>query len=93
MTKRGETDNYKATDFVHKIESYLGRPAEYILYNNAPIDSETLLKYAVEEKVELGTLKPSQTSQVIALPLALISKDGKVLSNPDVLREAIRNII
>ncbi len=93
MTKRGETDNYTATDFVQKIESFLGRPAEFILYNDAPIAPDVLLKYALEQKVELGTLKPSGTSKLIPLPLAQVAKDGKVLSSPVVLRKALYEII
>lgn len=95
MTKKGETDNYTANDFIEKIEKYLGRKAAYIICNNASIPSEILLKYSLEQKqrVEFDSSKDSSKAQILSVPLAMISESGLILTDPDVLRETIKKII
>lgn len=92
MTKKGETDNYTATDFIENIEKRLGRKADYIIYNNASIPDEVLLKYSLEQKVELGLLENSIDTRTIAVPLALITKTGQIFSDPQVIRETLDGI-
>lgn len=93
MTKKGETDNYTATDFVEKIESRLGRKAGYILYNNAPIPENILLKYSLEQKVEFGNFKDEEDSRLISVPLATISESDQIYSDPKVITAAIKDLI
>ncbi|MCK9597173.1 YvcK family protein [Candidatus Pacearchaeota archaeon] len=93
MTKKGETDNYTATDFVEKIEEHLGRKADYILYNNAKIPKNILLRYSLEQKVELGFLKNSNDSRVIEAPLVMISETNQVYSDPKIIKKIIQNIL
>lgn len=95
MTKKGETDNYTATDFIEKIEKYLGRKAEYIICNNAPIPRGILLKYSLEQKerVEFDPSKDSSKAQIFSVPLAMISESGLILTDPEMLRETIKKII
>jgi len=42
MTKKGETDNFKVTDFTNKIESFLGEELDYVLYNNKKPSKKSL---------------------------------------------------
>ncbi|MDQ5957964.1 MAG: hypothetical protein QG665_305, partial [Patescibacteria group bacterium] len=93
MTKKGETDNYTATDFVEKIESRLGSKAEYIIYNNAHIPDDILLKYSLEQKVELGDFKDTNDKRVISVPLAVISESDQIYSSPEIIGQTIETIL
>ena len=93
MTKKGETDNYTATDFVEKIEKYLGRPATYIIANNAPIPEQVLLQYSLEQKVEFDTQGNTSDLRLVSAPLAMVSEEGHVLTSPERLRTAIEQIL
>jgi uncharacterized cofD-like protein len=53
MTKAGETDGYEAEDFVRRIESRIGRKANFVVCNNAPIPHRLLTKYRLEHKVAM----------------------------------------
>ena len=46
MTKHGETDNYKASDFVSQIHHYLGGRVDRILVNDGPFPEDLLKSYA-----------------------------------------------
>jgi uncharacterized cofD-like protein len=92
MTKKGETDNYTATDFIERIEKHLGKKVDYILYNNASIPDHVLLKYSLEQKVELS-LENSQDKRVISGPFATISETDQIYSDPGVIKETILEIL
>ena len=89
MTKKGETDNYTATDFVEKIERYLGREADRIICNNDPIPQEILLKYSLEQKVELESFENPNDPRIMSVPLALISESEQILTDPKKLADAM----
>ena len=92
MTKKGETDNYTAADFIEKIEKHLGRKVDYILHNNASIPDHVLLKYSLEQKVELS-LENSQDKRIISAPLATISDIDQIYSDPVAIEEAVLAIL
>lgn len=49
VNKPGQTDNWHAVDYVHKIESYIGEgQVDILLYNNQPPTAELLAKYAAD---------------------------------------------
>jgi uncharacterized cofD-like protein len=48
MTKHGETDNFKASDFVHEIHRYLGRRVDTVIVNTGEYPSELAARYAAE---------------------------------------------
>jgi uncharacterized cofD-like protein len=50
MTKHGETDGYKASDFVETIHRYLGGHVDRVLVNDAPFAQEVLDMYALENR-------------------------------------------
>jgi uncharacterized cofD-like protein len=93
MTKKGETDNYTATDFVEKIEEYLGRSVDYILYNDAPVPDEILLRYSLEQKVELGLLKDSGDPRMIPIPMAIVSETNQIMSSPKIIKDILEKIL
>lgn len=49
MTKHGETNNFKASDFVYMVEDYIGQKLDYIICNSQRPDSE-LMKYYTKER-------------------------------------------
>ncbi|MFZ1074876.1 MAG: gluconeogenesis factor YvcK family protein [Minisyncoccia bacterium] len=89
MTKKGETDNYTASDFVEKIETYLGREADSIICNSAAIPEDILLKYSLEQKVELDSFKNPRDPRIVSVPLAMISESDQVLTDAVALRKTI----
>ena len=50
MTKHGETDEYKASDFKSKLESYLGQPLDYFICNQNSLTPTVLDYYAREQR-------------------------------------------
>lgn len=51
MTRTGQTDDYKVSDFVNKIEEYMyGEPLDYILVNSAPLDPKIVEIYKEVDK-------------------------------------------
>jgi 2-phospho-L-lactate transferase/gluconeogenesis factor (CofD/UPF0052 family) len=49
MTKHGETDGYKASDFVEAIHHYLGGRVDRVIVNDGPFMPEVLDMYAQEK--------------------------------------------
>lgn len=50
MTKHGETNGYKASDFVATIHNYLGGRVDRVIVNDAPFAQEVLEMYAQENR-------------------------------------------
>ena len=66
MTKHGETDGYKASDFVNEIHRYLGGRVDRVIANDGPFLSDVVKKYAEEisepviaDRARLSRLVPS----------------------------------
>src|SRR5947208_2333062 len=66
MTKHGETDGYKASDFVNAIHQDLGGRVDRVIVNDGPFPSEVLKTYAQEQsepvmadRARLARLVPS----------------------------------
>ena len=66
MTKHGETDGYKASDFVNEIHRYLGGRVDRVLLNGGTFSPDVLKMYAEEgsepvqvDRVPLARLVPS----------------------------------
>lgn len=91
MTKKGETDDYTAADFVEVIERYMGRKADFIICNNAPIPKEILRRYSDESKVEIEALGQDD-QRIISVPLALITPEGPIVSDPRVMKKALQGL-
>ena len=50
MTKYGQTNNFRASDFVAEIEKYLGNCLDYIFLNNKPLPPDILQRYETEKE-------------------------------------------
>lgn len=93
MTKAGETDNYTAWNFVEKIEAHLGRHMNYLVYNNAKIPKDILHRYALERKVNFDSAPVADHTRKIPAPLALIDENLQIISDPEVIRQVLSEII
>jgi uncharacterized cofD-like protein len=49
MTKYGETQNFQCSDFVRNLESFMGRPVDAVIYNNAEPDTALCDLYAAQK--------------------------------------------
>src|SRR3989440_3697581 len=64
MTKHGETDCYKASDFVKQIHRYLGGRVDRVIVNDGPFQLDVLQTYA-EEKSEPVTVDRAQLARLV----------------------------
>ena len=91
MTKRGETDGYRAEDFVRTIEKHMGRPCDAILYNDAPIPKDALQRYQAEHKVRLATFELKRDPRLIRYPLAKVTPEGYLYHDPAALAKVFHS--
>ena len=49
MTKHGETDGYKASDFVNAIHRYLGGQVDRVIVNDRPFPEDVRMMYALQK--------------------------------------------
>lgn len=66
MTKHGETDGYKASDFVREIHGYLGGQVDRVIVNDGPFREDVLKSYAEQssepvfvDRAQLARLVPN----------------------------------
>ncbi|MBU1132010.1 YvcK family protein, partial [Patescibacteria group bacterium] len=92
MTKYGETDDFKASNFMEKIEKYLGRRIDIVLANNKRPDEDVLKKYEAENAnlVELDIVK-DKFRKIIADDI--ITEGELARHDAEKLRNAILKII
>ena len=64
MTKHGETDGYKASDFVNAVHHYLGGRVDRVIVNDGTYLPEVLEMYA-EEKSERVIVDRAQLSRLV----------------------------
>ena len=50
MTKHGETDSFRASDFVREIQRYLGRPLDRVILHDGSFPEELLPAYAAQRQ-------------------------------------------
>ncbi len=95
MTKFGETHNYKAYDFVRKIEGYLGRQIDVIICNVKKPSDQLLKKYRKEksEFVEIDTSEKWLGNRMTYAADLIDTSDGIVRHDSKRLAFLIRSII
>jgi uncharacterized cofD-like protein len=60
MTKYGETQNFQCSDFVRNLESFMGRPVDAVIYNDAKPDKALCDLYAIQ-KSEFVQIDPQES--------------------------------
>lgn len=106
MNKRGQTDRFKATDFIKELRKYTGGLVfDYILINNGKIENSVLGWYQKTCEVEpvINDLTEDRHTKVIATNIVGDIKYGKTISDriqrslirhdPEKLGKALMEII
>lgn len=91
MTKHGETDGYKASDFVNTIYTYLGARVDRVLVNDGVFPADVLKTYREEqsEPVEVDRVRLERlVPNVVAAPLHL-EDDSLARHDPERLVHAL----
>jgi uncharacterized cofD-like protein len=91
MTKHGETDNYKASNFVETIHRYLGGRIDRVVINNGPFAPEILTMYAQEnrEPVEIDRERLLQMVPSVVVDRLNLENDSLARHDPERLVKAI----
>lgn len=96
MTKSGESDGYKCSDFIREVQAYLGSRTvpEYVIVNNQQLPEKVVQRYAREnsapvefDEAECRAMVPT----VVARPLVAVG--NFVRHDPQRLAEAILEIV
>jgi uncharacterized cofD-like protein len=92
MTRAGQTDDYKVSDFVNKIEEYMGgETLDYILVNSEPYDSEVIKTYKeVDNAVPvLDDLEGSTYHEAKVIRTNLLSNTMFKPSKSDIVKRSL----
>lgn len=91
MTKHGETDTYKASDFASEIHRYLGGRVDRIIVNDGPFPEDVLKTYAEEisEPVIPDRLRLAQLVPTVTVTHLNIEDDRLARHDPERLVRAI----
>ncbi len=92
MTKKGETDNFCASNFWSEVEKYAGVKMDKVIVNNATADPELLAKYEAENKM---LVKDNLSdNEPLAIKADLLSSKGDLLRHDaDKLKEVLKGFI
>jgi uncharacterized cofD-like protein len=91
MTKHGETDRYKASDFVGQIHRYLGGRVDRVIVNDGTFKPEVLMMYT-EEKSEPVIVDRAQLARLVpnvVIEHLNLEGDGPARHDPERLVRAI----
>jgi len=91
MTKHGETDNYKASDFVNTIHHYLGARVDRVIVNDGPFNEDVLKTYAEEGSAPVRIDRPQLARLVphVAIEHLNLEDDQLARHDPERLVHAI----
>ena len=92
MTKHGETDGFRASDFVREVMSYLGHGIDRVVLHDGSIDTGLLERYACEhqEPVEPDTEAVRRlVPDVVTDQLVSLRRDHLIRHDPERLIRAI----
>ena len=83
MTKHGETDGYKASDFVNEIHRYLGARVDRVLLNDGAFPDDVRKTYLEEQSEPVIVDRPRLEQLVPNLVIERLSLDGDSLARHD----------
>lgn len=92
MTKHGETDGYKASDFVETIHDYLGGRVDRVIVNDGPFTPDILEMYAQENNrkpVEVDQERLLQIVPNLVIDHLNLENDSLARHDPERLVKAI----
>ncbi|GCE17811.1 gluconeogenesis factor YvcK family protein [Dictyobacter kobayashii] len=83
MTKHGETDNYKASDFVNVIHHYLGARVDRVLLNDGTFPPDVLKTYQDEGSEPVQIDRPQLERMVPGVVIDRLNLEGDSLARHD----------
>jgi uncharacterized cofD-like protein len=83
MTKHGETDNYKASDFVNELHRYLGGRVDRVIVNNGSFLPDVLETYAQEQSVPVEADRARLARLVPRVVIEQLNLEGDTLARHD----------
>ncbi len=83
MTKHGETDGYKASNFVNAIHQYLGGRVDCVIVNDGPFLPEVLKTYAAEQSEPVVADRASLTRLVPNVVIGHLNLEDDTLARHD----------
>ncbi len=83
MTKHGETDHYKASDFVSAIHRYLGGRVDRVIVNNGPFPSDLLKAYAEQLSFHVTADRERLTQLVPTVTITHLNLEDDRLARHD----------
>jgi uncharacterized cofD-like protein len=91
MTKHGETDGYKASDFVNTIHHYLGTRVDRVVVNDGSFPPDVLKMYSEEqsEPVVVDRMRLSQLVPNVTVEPLRLEDDSLARHDPERLVRAI----
>lgn len=91
MTKHGETDGYRASDFVNTIHQYLGTRVDRVIINDGPFHPDVLKMYAEEasEPVAIDRSRLARLVPHIVIEPLNLEDDSLARHDPERLVRAI----
>ncbi len=94
MTKYGETDNYKAQDFIWKIEEHINRKIDLVLINSKQLHSKILNRYKKQKSymVRMDSQVDLKGRKIIQKNL-LDDPRNVIRHNPTKLKNILKDII
>jgi uncharacterized cofD-like protein len=92
MTKHGETDGYRASDFVREVHRYLGGPVDRVILHDGSFPSHLVDAYAAQEQFPVqpdeGIVR-AMVSEVVVEKLMQVHRDSLIRHDPSHLMGAI----
>jgi uncharacterized cofD-like protein len=91
MTKHGETDNYRASDFVAEIHRYLGGRVDRVLVNDGSFPQNVLSEYAkqISQPVAVDRARLSRLVPNVTIERLNLEDDSLARHDPERLVRAI----
>lgn len=83
MTKHGETDGYKASDFVRQIHRYLGGRVDRVIVNDGPFPADVLEMYAQEKSEPVAVDRAQLVRLVPNVVIEHLNLEGDRLARHD----------
>jgi uncharacterized cofD-like protein len=83
MTKHGETDGYKASDFVNEIHRYLGARVDRVIVNDGPFPAEVLNMYAQQQSEPVVPDRPRLSRLVPSVVLEHVNLEDSPFARHD----------
>lgn len=82
MTKKGETDGFRVSDFVNEIENYLPKPVDHIICNENHISRMTLERYRLNNQFPVVFDMAEDQRAIVA----------ELIDQPDVVRHNLKKL-